>query len=61
MKNRPSDFDPEKGIPETEEEEIDYDARNSKELLKSGYISKAVYDEIQVQLIRRREALSKEK
>ena len=61
MKDRPADFVPEKGIPETEEEEIDYDARNTEELLKSGFISKAVYYEIQVQLVRRREALSREK
>ena len=57
MKDIPAEFDPKKRIPATKKDEIDYDTLNTEILLKSGFISKAVYDEIKEQLTKRREAL----
>ncbi len=52
-----SDYNPDRDLPKTEEEEIEYDAQNTEILLESGFITVAVYDEIQIQLQKRRDEL----
>lgn len=52
-----SEYNPYKDMPKTEEEEIEYDARNTETLLEAGFITTTVYDEIQTQLQKRRDEL----